>query len=187
MARCKKGDRLAQKKVYELHSGKMLAVCRRYMSSLEEAEEMLSNGFIKVFTRIEQYTGEGNFEGWIRRIMVNECLTALRKKSYLHVVLDESMDWGQQQEDHADNMDIDHLMSMMDQLPTNYRIVLNLYALEGYSHREISEKLNISETSSRAQLHRARIQFKQMLASASANLENYTDKALSNYETGRNR
>lgn len=153
---CLKRKPQAQRELYERFSGQMLGVCRRYTNSLEDAEEVLSNGFIKVFDKIEQYSGKGALGGWIRTIMVREALNFIRyqKNMFVEVEEERQAEFGHQQE--QENMNAQHLMKLIDQLPLGYRTVFNLYAIEGYNHREIGEMLNISENTSKSQLSKAR-------------------------------
>ncbi|MCB0505696.1 MAG: sigma-70 family RNA polymerase sigma factor [Cyclobacteriaceae bacterium] len=154
---CRKQDGRAQRMLYERLSPKMLGVCRRYIGDTLEAEGVLVNGFLKVFNKINQFSGSGNFEGWVRRIMVNESLLYLRKNKsmYLEVDIDEAHtepDYGRA----AYLFEERELIEMIDKLPMGYRTVFNLYAIEGFSHKEISEQLGINENTSKSQLSRAR-------------------------------
>ena len=154
---CRKQDGRAQRMLYERLSPKMLGVCRRYIGDTLEAEGVLVNGFLKVFNKINQFSGSGNFEGWVRRIMVNESLLYLRKNKsmYLEVDIDEAHtepDYGRA----AYLFEERELIEMIDKLPMGYRTVFNLYAIEGFSHKEISEQLGINENTSKSQLRRAR-------------------------------
>lgn len=154
---CKKGKRQAQKQVYEKFAPKMLVVCMRYMQNQFEAEDALTNAFVKVFEKVSQFKEKGSFEGWIRRIVVNECLNLLRKKRLLYAELNvenvsETMQYNPLDAEYSR----EDLMCFINQLPTGYKTVFNLYAIEGYSHKEIAEKLNISENTSKSQLSRAR-------------------------------
>ena len=154
---CRKQDGRAQRMLYERLSPKMLGVCRRYIGDALEAEGVLVNGFLKVFNKINQFSGSGNFEGWVRRIMVNESLLYLRKNKsmYLEVDIDEAHtepDYGRA----AYLFEERELIEMIDKLPMGYRTVFNLYAIEGFSHKEISEQLGINENTSKSQLSRAR-------------------------------
>lgn len=154
---CKKNNPKAQRELFDAHAPKMLAVCSRYTKTLEEAEEVLSNGFIKVLTKIKQYNGEGSFEGWVRRIMVNESLNYIRGKQTLYVEIDEDKlskeDFLIEEENFAE----EELLKMIAQLPEGYRAVFNLYAIEGYNHKEVAEKLGVTESTSKTQLRRARL------------------------------
>ncbi|MCB0489230.1 MAG: sigma-70 family RNA polymerase sigma factor [Cyclobacteriaceae bacterium] len=154
---CKRQDARAQRSLYEHFSGKMYALCCRYIPSKMEAEDVLVTAFTKLFERIDQYKGEGSFEGWIRRIVVNESLTYLRRNKNMYLeteieVVDRTPDYAQL-DTHLEAAD---LMRLVGDLPTGYRMVFNLYAIDGYSHKEIADQLGISENTSKSQLSRAR-------------------------------
>lgn len=160
---CCKGDGRAQRELYERFSGPMLSVCRRYVQTIEDAEEVLSNAFIKVFAKIDQYRGGGSLGGWIRRIMVNEALNFIRYRKNLFVEVEEENHRELAHENPSHQWDAEHLMRMINELPLGYRTVFNLYAIEGYSHREIGEMLDISENTSKSQLSKARKQLQGQL------------------------
>lgn len=129
-----------------------------------EAEDILQEGFIKVFTHLGQYTGNGSFEGWIRRVVVNTALEKLRKKNILIPMTDHvEKQSGATTNPAISNMGAKELMKLVTDLPQGYRIVFNLYAIEGYSHAEIAEKLGISEGTSKSQLARARATLQKMV------------------------
>jgi RNA polymerase sigma-70 factor (ECF subfamily) len=154
---CKRGDRLAQQQLYNQFSPKMLAVCRRYISGTAEAEDVLIKGFLIVFENIRQFRNEGSFEGWIRKIMVNEALSVLRRQKSLFLYSEIEV-----ARMEADDLNTDStlltgdLLNLVAALPDGYRAVFNLYAIEGYSHREIAAMLGITEATSKSQLSRAR-------------------------------
>lgn len=158
---CRKGDRLAQKELYETYSRKMMGVCLRYVNDRETARDLLQDGFVKVFTSMESYSGAGSFEGWMRKIFVNCALEYLRKSDVLResTDLDNTAELIQPDSSAISNMSAAELMKLVQELPTGFRTVFNLFAIEGYSHKEISEILNITESTSRSQFTRA----KQML------------------------
>jgi RNA polymerase sigma factor (sigma-70 family) len=158
IAGCKNGDHRAQRQLYEKFGPTMLAVCRRYTRSLEDAEEVLSNAFIKVFDRFETYRGEGSLAGWLRSIMVRESLNFIRYQKNLFVEQDPETLREEATTDHEETEMAEALLAMIDQLPLGYRTVFNLYAIEGYSHKEIAELLGISEGTSKSQLSKARSQ-----------------------------
>ena len=162
---CKKGNRKAQKQVYERFAAKMFGVCRRYIRNEADVEDTLLNGFFKVFSKIDKFEGKGSFEGWIRRIMVNESLMFLRKKNrsmHLYVEVEEQYDL--QTEDTADRKLAEgDILCLLDDLPTGYRTVFNLYAIEGYSHKEIAEQLGVSVNTSKSQLLKARKMLQKLL------------------------
>ena len=154
---CRKNDGKAQEEVYNKYASKMLGACLRYIKDADEAESVMIGGFVKVFNKIDQFKNQGSFEGWIRRIMVNESLTFIRKNKSMYLEVDiESADKEPDYDSLGDKLEADDLLLMIQNLPTGYRTVFNLYAIEGYSHKEIAEKLNISENTSKSQLSRAR-------------------------------
>ncbi len=161
---CKKGSRQAQERLYRALASKMLGVCMRYARSTFEAEDMLQIGFVKVFQSIGSYRGEGSFEGWIRRIMVNTAIEGYRKhmRGAQVVEIDEVQD-NTQQTFAMDALECEDLLRIIQTLPDGYRIVFNMYALEGYSHKEIADALNISEGASKSQLSRARTWLKEKI------------------------
>ncbi len=155
---CQKADPKAQKRVYEKYAPKMLAICKRYLADELEAEDVMIEGFMKVFNKIDSFKLEGSFEGWIKRIMVNEALMLLRskKKEGFSVDLDSAH---YEIEPHftPNSLEADELIKIIAGLPTGFRTVFNLYAIEGYSHAEIAKELNITEGTSKSQLSRARV------------------------------
>ena len=155
---CRKGDRLAQKELYERYSRKMMGVCLRYVNDRETARDLLQDGFVKVFTSMDSYSGIGSFEGWMRKIFVNCALEYLRKSDVLResTDLDNTAELIQPDASAISNMSA---AEVMQELPAGFRTVFNLFAIEGYSHKEISDMLNITESTSRSQFTRA----KQML------------------------
>lgn len=159
-----KGDAKAQRHLYEKYSARLLAVCVRYINDKMEAEDVLIEGFMKIFDRIDQFKGEGSFEGWMRRLMTNEALMYLRTKRHIEVDLDAPEAQHLPNYEWADAcLEVDDLMAVIAKLPTGYRTVFNLYAIEGYSHAEIAEQLGITESTSKSQLHRARALLQDMI------------------------
>jgi RNA polymerase sigma factor (sigma-70 family) len=155
---CIKGDRHSQNKLYELFSKKMFSVCLRYSKSREEAEEILQEGFMKVFQFIHQFKFDGSFEGWVRKIMVNCALQKYRSKRQLHAVvnIDDHTVEPISNEDILAKLGSKELLNLVQQLPPAYRMVFNLYVFEGMKHREIAATLNISEGTSKSNLSDAR-------------------------------
>lgn len=154
---CKKNDRKAQELLYRSLASKMLGVCVRYAKDSFEAEDILQSGFVKVFQKISEFRNEGSFEGWIRRIMVNTAIEVYRKNHRrLNVVdIDEVYDEPQSMFDMT-GLETKDLLKLIRQLPVGYRMVFNMYVIEGYSHKEIGKQLAISEGASKSQLSRAR-------------------------------
>ena len=156
---CKNGDRSAQKEIFDSLAPKMFAVCLRFMGGKEAAEDVLQEGFITLFTRLDSYTGEGSFEGWARKIFVNTALMNLRKKDALKesADLDTVRDIRSEGVTQLQDLGYHELLKLIAGLPDGYRTVFNLSVIEGYSHREIAQILGITEATSRSQLQRARM------------------------------
>lgn len=167
----RRGDPKAQRLAYDRYSPRMMALCRRYLADDFEAEEAMIEGFMRVFAHIGQFRDEGSFEGWIRRIMVNESLMALRRKKQEGFRYDYEEVTNETPPIAADtSLEAAELMALIDRLPTGYRTVFNLYAIEGYPHEEIAGLLGISENTSKSQLHRARVLLQKMLLGQEAPL-----------------
>jgi RNA polymerase sigma-70 factor (ECF subfamily) len=161
---CQKADPKAQKRVYEKYAPKMLAICNRYLADEMEAEDAMIEGFMKVFDKINTFKLEGSFEGWIKRIMINEALMTLRsKKKEGFSVSYEQIEFEQEPQTLQTQLEAAELMTIISKLPTGFRTVFNLYAIEGYSHADIAKELNISEGTSKSQLSRARVILQQMV------------------------
>ena len=155
---CVAGDREAQKVLYDQLASRMFPVCIRYIGDRMLAEDVLQEGFITLFTKLKSYKGEGSFEGWARRIFVTAALMSLRKKDALKMSEDLEVVRGMKAEtaSQMQNLGYKELMELVTSLPTGFRTVFNMYAIEGYSHKEIAEVLGITETTSRTQFSRAR-------------------------------
>lgn len=156
---CLKGDAEAQRALYDSLSPKMFPVCLRYMSSREEAEDVLQEGFVTLFSKLDSYSGAGSFEGWARKIFVNTALMQLRKNDVLKESEDLEGAWDISSQDPTviQNIGYQELLEIIESLPPGFRTVFNMYVIEGYSHKEIGEALGISENTSRSQLQRARM------------------------------
>ena len=149
---CKSQDPDAQKVLYDLYKDTLYAVCLRYIKSSHDAEDVFIDAFYKIFTKIDHFKSEGSFEGWMRRIMVNESLMFLRKKTNLHLTVElPDKEIADSQEDE-DDMSFDDIMKVLDELPVGYRTIFNLYVFEDMKHREIAEMLGISINTSKSQL-----------------------------------
>ena len=175
IAGCKKRNPKAQRMLYEKHAPRMLGLCQRYVYDRQEAEGIMSSGFIIIFEKITQFQGEGSFEGWMKRIMINEALGYLRRNKalYLETTLEKAA-----REPDLDaletKLEAEDLLKMIDTLPTGYRAVFNLFAIEGYSHKEIAGMMGISENTSKSQLSRARAQLQGKLLQAEKALKDKT-------------
>ncbi len=156
--KCSSGDRKAQTALYNHFSARMFGVCLRYSRDITEAEDNLQEGFVRIFTKIDQFGFKGSFEGWMRRIMVNTSLEKYRKNSHLNPVEDMGIYEGNSfTEDTISGISAGDLLKIVQKLPPRYRMVFNLYAIEGYSHQEIGKLMNISEGTSKSNLSRARV------------------------------
>lgn len=155
---CRKGERRAQQALYDEYSRKMMGVCLRYVNDRETARDLLQEGFVKVFTNIETYSGTGSLGGWIRKIFVNSALEYLRKSDVLREAtdLDNTVELVQPNASAISDLSAAELMQLVGELPVGFRTVFNMFAIEGYSHREIAEMLGITESTSRSQYTRAK-------------------------------
>jgi RNA polymerase sigma-70 factor (ECF subfamily) len=162
---CLHGDRLAQKQLFERFKGKMFALCLRYANSREDAEDVLQEGFVKVFRDLKQYSGVGNFEGWMRKVFVNTALQHLQKQKNSLITLElDGQDFPDEQEPTpAEELPAQQMIRILQKLPPGFRTIFNLHILEGYSHPEIAEILGISVGTSKSQLLRAKAHFKKLL------------------------
>lgn len=189
---CKQYDKVAQMALYKKHVGKMNAICYRYINSYDDAKDIVQDGFIKVFSSISKYKGEGSLEGWIRRIMVNTALDYLKKKK-MFVSIDESSaadgdhngamasSDDDQEEDSLFNAGFttEELMSAINKLPDQYRVIFNMHCIEHYSHKEIASLLSVKEETSRSRLRRARAALKEHLTVLMKNKKTNSDMKLS--------
>lgn len=154
---CANNDRLAQQRLYNKYSTKMFGVCLRFAKNYHSAEDLLQVGFIKVFTNIKSFRGDGSFEGWLRRIFVNTGIEHYRKSNPLYSINDAKEDFSRRIDNEAiNNLAAEDVLHCVNQLSDGYRTVFNLYVMEGYTHKEIGELLGINEGTSKSQLARAR-------------------------------
>ena len=173
---CAKHDRNAQKKLYDKYSRFLLGICMRYADDKAEAEDILQDSFLKIFFNIKEYTGSGSFAGWLRKITVNTAITHYHKnlKHRYHIEIDEyiSVETGTSsfEEDFFTSED---LFKVLNELPAGYRMVFNLYAVEGYKHREIAEILGIDTNTSKSQYSRARAVLREKLEQLGRLKSNY--------------
>jgi len=154
---CIAGKSTSRELLYKMFANKMWGVCLRYAKDYDEAKDILQEGFIKAFEKIEQFEGRGHFEGWLRKIMVNTALAEYRKKRYLHLETEHASNNSDESFEHIEcNIAAAELLEIIQELPSQYKLVFNLFAIEGYSHKEIAELLKISEGTSKSNLSRAR-------------------------------
>jgi RNA polymerase sigma-70 factor (ECF subfamily) len=170
IAMAQRNDRQAQQKIYTQFAPKMLSVCRQYIKDIHHAEDLMITAFMKVFTNLVHFENKGSFEGWIRRIMINECISFIRVQKKVSFLDDEFY-----VEDTFNNIEsglsVDDIQSLIDGLPEGYKMIFNLYAIEGFKHREIAEILGINEGTSKSQLSNAR----RMLQEQINKLKNYAN------------
>jgi RNA polymerase sigma-70 factor (ECF subfamily) len=159
---CANNDRKAQKEIYQLFAGKLFSICLKYSKNKQEAQDNFQDGFIVIFDKIGQFNFKGSFEGWLKRVMINTVLLKYRKKNVLNIVTEEIPDEVIVDVDD-DEISLDFLLNLINELPDRYRMVFNLYALDGYSHKEISEMMQIAEGTSKSNLARARAILKQKI------------------------
>ncbi|WP_226391297.1 RNA polymerase sigma factor [Penaeicola halotolerans] len=175
---CLRGDQKAQKHLYDQYSGKLFALCLRYMKDHDLAQDVLIEGFMRIFEKLEQFKHEGSFEGWMKRLMVNHALMTLRKNRATLMELNWDDERSELKEEvlQSDHLEAEDMLSMVKALPVGYRTVFNLYAIEGYSHKEIGDMLQISENTSKSQLSRARVLLQKMM---------HTSENINNAENGK--
>ena len=156
---CIQGDRKAQRKLFEQLAPKMFPVCLRSMNNREMAEDVLQDGCVTLFSKLDSYSGTGSFEGWARKIFVNTALMQLRRNDVLRESdnLDDAWDIGSPDPSPIQEIGYKELLELIEELPPGFRTVFNMYVIEGYSHKEIADELGISENTSRSQLQRARV------------------------------
>lgn len=166
---CKKQDRQCQQKVYEMFYGKMLPVCNRYAKNSEEAKDILQNGFIKVFEKIDKYNFDGSFGGWVRRLIVNTAIDHYRKHKNVYLIEDESRiadteNWyDEEPTSKYEGISAEDIKNAIGQLSPAYKMVFNLYIMEGYSHQEIADELGVSLGTSKSNLAKAKANVKKIL------------------------
>ena len=162
-------NRHAQQKIYAKFSPKMLSVCRQYVKDLHHAEDIMITAFMKVFTNLKNFEHKGSFEGWIRRIMINECISYIRVQKQVRFIEDENYS-EESFNDTESQFAIDDIQFLIDSLPDGYRMIFNLYAIEGFKHQEIATMLGINEGTSKSQLSHARKMLKEQIM----RLKNYS-------------
>ena len=164
LARCKQGDRYACKQLFEMYSGKMMGLCYRFARDRNEAEDILQEGFVRVFTKLHLYGGTGSFESWMKRVIINTALKYreknIKKHNYTEI---DNVHVFDSTPTIIEELSKEEIMKLIQELPDGYRSVFNLYVLEGYSHKDIGQLLNIGESTSRSQLVKARNLLKQKL------------------------
>lgn len=159
---CKKDNRKAQEQLYRIYSAKLFAVCLKYSRNYAEAQDNLQDGFLLIFQKIEQFSFKGSFEGWLKRVMINHILQQYRNQTFLSLVNEDIVE-DVEIEIEEDHISMDYLLKIIQELPDRYRLVFNLYIIDGYSHMEIAEMLKINIGTSKSNLARARIILKEKI------------------------
>lgn len=155
-------NRHAQQQIYSSFSPKMLGVCRQYIKDIHQAEDIMITAFMKVFTNLKNFESKGSFEGWIRRIIVNECISFLRVQKKVTYIEDENY-FEESFNNIESQLSVDDIQNLIDSLPDGYKMIFNLYCIEGYKHQEIATLLNINEGTSKSQLSHARKMLQQQI------------------------
>jgi RNA polymerase sigma-70 factor (ECF subfamily) len=154
---CLKGDRKSQEQLYKMFSNRMFGLCLQYADNHDDASDILQEGFIKVFRKMDQFSGKGSFEGWIRRIMINTALERYRSQLHLYPLTENSVSGVETvHEEVFEKLSSQDLLKLVQGLTPRYRMVFNMYAIEGYSHKEIAEAMGITVGTSKSNLSRAR-------------------------------
>ena len=163
LARVKKQDRQAQQALYDKYAPLFYSICLRYVKQPMEAEDVMIESFYKIFSKISQFKDQGSFEGWMKRIVINESLMRIRKKNNLNLHIELEKAYGVKEEAIAlDQLQYEELLSLLEELPQGYRTIFNLYVIEGYKHREIAELLEISINTSKSQLILAKKRLREL-------------------------
>jgi RNA polymerase sigma-70 factor (ECF subfamily) len=160
---CKKNYPKAQEQLYQLFAKKFFGVCLKYSSNYADAQDNLQDGFLIIFRKIEQFSGKGSFEGWAKRIMINNALQKYKGVRYMEVINDNIPDTDTAIEIDDENIPIEYLMQIIQELPDQYRLVFSLYVLDGYSHKEVAEMLKLTTGTTKSNLARARMILKEKI------------------------
>ncbi len=162
---CLNNDAKAQEKLYRLFAPKMYGICLRFAKNRMEAEDILQDGFIKIFTNLKYFRNEGSFEGWIRRTIINTAINHYKKKlrDLNNITIEHTNITDRTDDDIISKLSVGELLELINELPDGYRIVFNLNVIEGYTHKEIGKMLNISENTSKSQLSRAKHNLKKKI------------------------
>jgi RNA polymerase sigma-70 factor (ECF subfamily) len=163
---CRKNKRNAQKELYDVYAPILLGICIRYSKSTQEAEDILQEGFIKILTKIKDFKGDGSFEGWMKKVIVNTAISHFHKNKKFNEIQDiEHIRESDIDHDNFENNEFTHeeLLNIINQMPEGYKVIFNLYAIEGFKHKEIAEMLNITESTSKSQYSRAKDKIRQEL------------------------
>ncbi len=173
---CQKNEPKAQGQLYKLFSSKIFTICLKYSRNYEEAQDNLQEGFLYIFSKINQYNFKGSFEGWIKRVVINYILQQYRGAPIFEVVKDNTIVEYEIVLEPEDDVSLDYLLKIIQELPDRYRLVFNLYVLDGYSHKEIASLMDITEGTSKSNLARAKMILKEKIETLSLNNKEYSTK-----------
>jgi len=176
---CRNSDAKCQRQLYDRYAPLFLSMAIRYTKQYEEAEDVMIHAFYKIFDKIDSFRGNGSFEGWMKRIVVNEALMHIRKKNNLHLAVEITEVDKPSTENVVDELQYDDLLSLLDKLPIGYRTIFNLYVIEGYKHREIAELLKISINTSKSQLILAKKRMRSMISDLESKKKDNTNVYIS--------
>lgn len=176
---CRNNDASCQKDLYDRYAPLFLSMAIRYTCQYEEAEDVMIHAFYKIFDKIDSYRGEGSFEGWMKRIVVNEALMHIRKRTNLHLAVEINEISKLEHQNVVDKLQYEDLLSLLDQLPDGYRTIFNLYVIEGYKHREIAKLLGISINTSKSQLILAKKRMRGLIEHLEAKKKDNTNQKIS--------
>lgn len=169
---CKKQEPKAQEQLYRLFSSKIFSICLKYSRNYEEAQDNLQDGFLLIFKKIEQFDFRGSFEGWAKRVVTNYILQQYRNSVVFEVVKDNTAEEIAINIESEDNISMDYLLKIIQELPDRYRLVFNLYVLDGYSHKEIASMLEITQGTSKSNLARAKMILKEKIEKTDLKIKN---------------
>ncbi len=160
---CKKNKRSAQAELYNTYKDSLFIVCLKYCKNIEEAEDNLQDAFIVILNNIQKYSGKGSFEGWMKRIVINKAIDRYKKDNFINVMIKDDILKDTQIDNSQFTLPLNVILNTIQDLPSRYRLVFNLYEMDGYTHKEIANMLNISEGTSKSNLHRAKLILKEKI------------------------
>lgn len=170
--KCKHQDRIAQRQLYTQYKDTLFVLCLKYCRTKSEAEDNLQDSFVTIFEKIKSYKGNGSFEGWMKRITINKAIDKYKKEPFFDSIDNHQIDDNTEVNDEQTNIPLDKMLEFVQELPSRYRLVFNMYQLDNYSHQEISEQLNISIGTSKSNLHRAKVILKEKITTYSVTINN---------------
>ncbi len=170
--KCRQQDRAAQKQLYTQYKDVLFAICLKYAKNRMEAEDNLQDSFVTIFKKIDSFKGKGSFEGWMKRITINKAIDKYKKEPFFDSIENRQIEDDTHIEEEKTHIPLDKLLEFVQELPSRYRLVFNMYQLDNYSHQEISEQLNISIGTSKSNFHRAKIILKEKITSYTLNINN---------------